>query len=154
MEAYANLALTATLAAWAPIAGGVELFAVGGLNAGNLETAVGANDREAVSVYGDDLAHLAGDTFGVPRRQRRGIENFYRRAVEPRPGAGRRIAAADQAIDLLPRPAPIDVRIVGTATAFIGRFRLVLFDPRRLAGFDEVDRLEHRLDPIGKSRSK
>ena len=67
-----------------------------------------------------------------------------------RPGAGRGIATADQAVDLLPRPAPIDMGIVGTATAFIACFRLVLLDPRRLAGFDEIDRFEHGLDAHGK----
>ena len=117
-----------------------------GLNARDLEAAVGANHGEAVAVDGDDLAHLAGDALGVFGRQRLGVEDFHGLAVELRPGAGRRIAAADQPVDLLPRLAPVDMRIVGAAAAFIGRFGFVLFDARRLAGFDQVDRFEHRLD--------
>ena len=45
-------------------------------------------------------------------------------AVERGPGAGRRIAAADQPVDLLPRLAPVDLGIAGTAAAFIGGLRL------------------------------
>ena len=84
---------------------------------------------------------LAGDALRVLRRQRLGVEDLQRLAVERRPGAGRRIAAADQAVDLLPRLAPVDVRIVGAAAAFVGRLRFVLLDARRLAGLHEVDAL-------------
>ena len=59
---------------------------------------------------------------------------------------GRRIAAADQPVDLLPRLAPIDMRVVGAAAAFVGRLRLILFDARRFAGLDQIDRFQHRLD--------
>ena len=79
--------------------------------------------------------------FGILRRQRLGVEDLHGLAVERRPGAGRRIAAADQAIDLLPRLAPVDLGVVGAAAAFVGRLRLVLFDARRLAGLHQVDRL-------------
>ena len=40
-----------------------------------------------------------------------------------RPGAGRRIAAADQPVDLLPRLAPVDLGVVGAAAAFVGGLR-------------------------------
>ena len=65
---------------------------------------------------------------------------------ERRPGARRRIAAADQPIDLPPRLAPVDAGVVGAAAALVGRLRLVLLDARRLAGLHEVDRLQHRFD--------
>ena len=67
-------------------------------------------------------------------------------AVEHGPGAGRRIAAADQPVDLLPRLAPIDLGVVGAAEAFVGRLGFVLLDARRLAGFHEIDAFQHRLD--------
>ena len=35
----------------------------------------------------------------------------------------------------------------GAAAAFIGRLRFVLLDARRLAGLDQIDRFQHRLDP-------
>ncbi len=63
-----------------------------------------------------------------------------------RPGAGRRIAAADQAVDLLPRLAPVDLGVAGAAAAFVGRLRLVLLDARRLAGLHQIDAFQHRLD--------
>ena len=92
---------------------GVDLLAAGGLNARDLEAAVGADDRKAVGLDRDDLADLAGDAFRVFGGQRLGVENLQRLAVERRPGAGRRIAAADQAIDLLPGLAPVDLRVAG-----------------------------------------
>ena len=85
---------------------GVELLAVGGLHARDLEAAVGANHGEAVGFDLDDLAHLAGDALGVFRRQRLGVEDLQLLAVERRPRAGRRIAAADQVVDLLARACP------------------------------------------------
>src|SRR5580658_6502906 len=101
-----------------PLAG-FDLFAVGGLNAGNLEAPIGADHGEAVGFDHGNLASFAGDPLRVFRRQRLGVENFQLFAVERGPGAGRGIAAADQTIDLLPRLAPIDLGIVGTAAAFI-----------------------------------
>ena len=85
---------------------GVDLLAVGGLHARDLEAAVGADHGEAVGLDRDDLAHLAGDALGVLRRQRLGVEDLQLLAVERRPGAGRRIAAADQPVDLLATACP------------------------------------------------
>src|SRR4029077_8228519 len=85
-----------------PLAG-FDLLAVGGLHAGDFEATVGANYGEAVSVDGGDFADLAGNPLRVFRRQRLGVEDFQLLAVERGPGAGRRIAAANQAVDLLPR---------------------------------------------------
>src|SRR5512138_120811 len=85
-----------------------DFLAAGGLDAGDLEAAVGADDGEAVAVDGDDLAELAADALRVFRRQRLGVEDAQLCAVDRGPGARRRIAAADQAIDLLPRLAPVD----------------------------------------------
>jgi hypothetical protein len=81
---------------------GVDLLTVGGLNAGDLEAAIGADDRKTIALDHDDLAHLAGDAFGVLGRQRLGVENLELFAVERAPSAGRRIAAADQRIELPP----------------------------------------------------
>src|SRR5205823_13904387 len=96
-----------------------DLGAVG-LYARDLEAAVGADHREAVGLDRDDLSHLAGDAFRVLPGERLGVEDFQGLAGERRPGAGRGIAAADQAVDLLPRLAPVDAGIVGAAAAFIG----------------------------------
>src|SRR5262245_4094654 len=98
---------------------GCDLRAVVSLDAQNLEAAVGADDREALGRHLDDLAHLAPDAFRVHRRQRLGLEDLQRVAVQRGPGAGRRIAAADQPVDVLPGPAPVDVGVVGTAAALI-----------------------------------
>ena len=84
--------------------------------------------------------------FGSLRGHRLGVEDLHGLAVERRPGAGRRIAAADQPVDLLPRLAPVDVGVAGAAAAFVGRLRFVLLDARRLAGLHQVDAFQHRLD--------
>src|SRR5262249_25487034 len=125
---------------------GLDLLAVGRLHARDLEAAVGAHHGEAVGIDGDDLAELAADALGVLGGQRLGVEDLELLAPERGPGAGSRIASPDQAVDLLPRLAPIDLRVVGSATALVGGFRLVLFDAWRLTGLDEIDRLQHRLD--------
>src|SRR5258707_11490713 len=129
------------------VVSGPDLAAVGRLYAHHLDAAVGAHNREAVGFDGDDLAHLAGDPFGIARRQRLRLEHLEGVAVEGRPGAGRRITAADEVVDLPPRLAPVDTGVVRGAAALIGRLALVLLDARRLAGFDEIDGLQHRLDP-------
>src|SRR5579871_3297056 len=113
---------------------GFDLLAAVGLHAGDLEAPIGANHGEAVRLDRDDLAELAGDPLRVLGGQRLGIEYFELLAVERGPGAGRRIAAADQAIDLLPGLAPVDLGVLRTAAAFISGRRLVLLDAWRLAG--------------------
>src|SRR5262249_18416144 len=77
-------------------------------------------------------------------------EPLQRLALERRPRAGRRIAAADEIVDLAPGLAPVDAGIVAPAAALISRLRGILLDARRLAGLDQVDRLQHRLDAHGK----
>ena len=124
---------------------GVDLLAVGGLHARDLEAPVGADDREAVRFHDDDLAHFAGDALRILGGQRLGVENLHGLAVERRPGAGRGVAPADQRIDLAPGFRPVDARVFGTAAPLIGRERLVLLEARRLAGLHEVDRLQHGL---------
>src|SRR6202050_1955022 len=102
-----------------PLAG-FDLLAVGGLHACNLEAPIGADHGKTVGFDHGDFADLAGDTFWILRRQRLGVEDFQLLAVERGPGARRRIATADQAVDLLPRLAPVDPGIVGPAAAFVG----------------------------------
>src|SRR4029079_16553816 len=75
-----------------------------------------------------------------------GIENSQRLAINRGPGAGRRIAAPDQPVYLLSGLAPVDFGIARAATAFVGRFRVVLFDTWRLAGFHQIDRFHHSFD--------
>src|SRR4051812_37797099 len=128
---------------------GFDLLAFGRLHAGDLEAAVGADDGDAVGFYRDDLAELAGDALRVLRRNGLGVEDLDGLAVERGPGAGRRVAAADQAVDLLPGLAPVDLRVLGLAHAFIGGLRLVLLDARRLAGLHQIDRLHHGVDAHG-----
>src|SRR5665213_3569096 len=87
-----------------PLAG-FDLLAVGGLNASNFEAPIGAHHGEAVGFYHRNLANLAGDPLRVFRRQRLSVENFQLLAIERGPGAGCRIAAANEPVDLLPRLA-------------------------------------------------
>src|SRR3954454_3933339 len=115
---------------------GFDFLAVGGLHAGDLEAAVGADHGEAVGFDGGDLANLAGNALGVFRRQRLGVENLELLAVECAPGAGRGIAATNEAVDLLPGLAPVDPRVIGSATALVGGLAVVLLDAWRLAGLD------------------
>src|SRR5215472_18267149 len=84
---------------------GVDLLAVGRLHARDLEPPVGADHREAVRVDRDDLAHLAGDALRILGGQRLGVKDLQRRTVERRPGAGRRVAATDESVDLYPELA-------------------------------------------------
>ena len=96
---------------------GIDLLAAVGLNAGHLDAPVGANHGDAVVLDSDDLAELAGDPLRVLGRQRRYVEYLDRLAVERRPGARRRTAAADERVDLTPGFAPVDARIARAAEA-------------------------------------
>src|SRR5690348_8912485 len=78
-----------------------------GLHAQELEAAVGTDHGDAVCFHRGNLADFTGDAFGVLGRQRLGLENLDGLAVERCPGARRRTAATDQAIDLLPGLAPV-----------------------------------------------
>src|SRR5262249_17332076 len=80
-----------------------------------------------------DLAHLAADALGIARGQGLGLEHLQRLALERRPRAGRRIAAADEIVNLPPGLAPVDAGIVAPAAALIGCLRVILLDARRLA---------------------
>src|SRR5262245_18765760 len=125
---------------------GVDFFAVGGLDAGNLEAAIGADNGEPVRFDSGDFTELAANAFRVLRRDRLGVENPQLLAVERRPCAGCRIAAADEPVDLLPRFAPVDLRFFRRAASFVGGFRFILLDVGRLAGLHQVDAFEHGLD--------
>src|SRR2546421_174808 len=94
-----------------------------------------AVERSCESCAGRDvLAELAGDALWALGGYRLGVEDLDRLAVERGPGPGRRIAAADQPVDLLPRLAPVDLGVAGAAAAFVRGFRFILLDARRLAG--------------------
>src|SRR5436190_8961169 len=118
---------------WAELGGGRELrspdlAAVGGLDPEDADAAVRARDREALAVDGDDLSHLAGDARRLFGRHRFGVENLQLFSIVQRPGAGLRIAAANQIVNLSPGLAPVDAGIVRRAPAFVGRLAFVLFD--------------------------
>src|SRR5205823_6057564 len=97
-----------------------------GLHARHFEASVGADHRDAVSIHSDDLAELAGDPLRALGWHRLCVENLDGLAIEGGPGGRRRVAAADQPVDLLPRFAPVDLGIAGAAAAFVGGLRLVL----------------------------
>src|SRR6185437_12637173 len=125
---------------------GIGLLAAVGLDASDFHAAVGADDGDAVAFDRNDLAELAGNALGILGWQWLGVKNLQCLTVERGPGAGGRIATADERIDLAPGLAPIDARIGGAAEAFVGRFGFVLFDARRLAGLHEIYRFEHGVD--------
>src|SRR5258706_11294010 len=125
-----------------------DLAAVGGFDARDPDTAIGADDGETAGVYVDDFAELAADAFGILGGKRLRVEDLERFAVMRRPGAGRRIAAANEIVDLPPGLSPIDLGVLRSAAALIGREALVLFVARDLAGLDEVERFHHRLDAL------
>src|SRR5580765_374071 len=89
---------------------GVNFLAVGRLDARDLEAAVGADNGKAVRFDGGDLTELAANAFRILRWDGLGVKNSQLLAVECRPGAGRRIATADEPVDLLPRLTPVDLR--------------------------------------------
>jgi len=92
------------------------------------------------------IASLLSGWANQVRRQGLGVEDFQCLAAQRGPGAWRRIAAADQAIDLLPGFTPVDFGVAGAAATFVSRLRLVLLDARRLAGLHQIDRFQHRFD--------
>src|SRR5262249_49183230 len=111
-----------------------DLAAIGRLHPQDFDAAVGARYREAIGLDGDDLPHLAGNPLWVARRQRFRFEHLEVLAVQRRPRAGRRIASADEIVDLPPRLAPVDAGVIRRAAALIGRLALILLDAWRLAG--------------------
>src|SRR6202048_4580401 len=111
-----------------------------------LHPPIGADSGEAVRADLDDFARFAADPLGVLGRQRFCLEHLEVLSIDRGPGAWGGIAAADEAIDLDPRLAPVDARIVRSATTFIGGFGLVLLDAGSLPGFDEIDGFQHRID--------
>ena len=108
--------------------GSVDFLASVGLNARDLETAVGTNHRKTIGIDRDDLTELSGNSLRILGRQRLGIEDFQRFAAQRGPGARRGIAAADEAIDLLPGLTPVDLGVTDAAATFVSRLRLVLLD--------------------------
>src|SRR5262245_8178639 len=118
---------------------GSDLGAVRRFHAQDLDAAIGADDGEAVGAHLDDLPELARDSLGVAGRQRFDVEDLQGLAIERRPRTGRRVAAADQRIDLAPRLAPVDAGIVSCAAALVRGERVILLDAWCLAGLHEVD---------------
>ena len=93
--------------------------------------------------------------LGSLRRQRLRLEDLQRLAVERRPGAGRRIAAADQTVDLPPGLAPVDAGVVRAAAAFIGRLaRRSCLMRGALPAFTRSTASSIASTPIGNRRSK
>src|SRR5471032_2055062 len=60
---------------------GADFRAVGGLNACDLDAAVGADDGEAVGLDRDHLAVLAADALGILGRDRLNVEDLQDLAV-------------------------------------------------------------------------
>src|SRR5262249_49884641 len=79
--------------------GSVDLLASVGLNTGDLEAAAATTPPKPVGVDGNAPASLPADALGVLGRQRLGVEDLESRAAQRSPGTGRRVAAADKAID-------------------------------------------------------
>ena len=125
-----------------------------GLHARELEAAIGADHGDAIAFDCNDLADLAGDALGIFRGQRRGFQNFQLRAVDRCPRSGRRTAASDQAVDLLPWLTEIDARIVRAAAAFICRLDSSCLMRGALPAFTRSTDSIIASTPIGNSRSK
>ena len=59
-------------------------------------------------------------TDGLACGHRLGVEELQLLALVHGPGARLRVAAADQVVDLRPRLAPVDPRVVGGTPAIVG----------------------------------
>src|SRR5260370_19440004 len=116
-----------------------DLLAVAALAAQDLDEAAGAMNRHARGTDLDDLAdflaaHRAEDAGGDLSR----IEDLQPLAVDRRPGARRRVAAADDVVGRVDVVGPVDARFRIAHPAFISRVRFVLRVLARLAGEHQV----------------
>src|SRR5207244_811123 len=79
---------------------GRDLLTVVRLHAQNLDASIGADDGESVRRNLDDLTHLSPDSFRISRRHRLCLEYLQCVSRKRRPRARRRIAAADEIVNL------------------------------------------------------
>src|SRR5579862_2938714 len=126
--------------------GGRQLLAALGLQPEHLDLSALGGDTEA---FGAKCRHLADRTLdraegAEPVLSR--IEDLDLAATEGRPCAGRRVAAADQVVDVIDVVMPVDAGLGGAAPAFVGRSAFVLDRFAVAARDDQVGRLQHRCD--------
>src|SRR5580658_3776048 len=122
-----------------------DLLAVIEAAAQQLDGAAGRVDGDARRRRRDDLA----GAMALHRGEGAGdmllrVEEVEPAAAERRPGAGRRVAAADQIVDGLDMMAPVDARFRFAHPAFVGRLAFVLRLLPSLARSDEIGGLEQR----------
>src|SRR6185503_6606140 len=92
----------------------------------HLDVAALRGDLEALRGHVRHGADLAAHVREAPEEDLLRIEDLQRLAAGGGPGARRRVAAADQVVDVVDRLRPVDARFRGAAPALVARVRLVL----------------------------
>ena len=93
------------------------------------------------------LASIESTSPGLPEPEAFArVEDIDLLAFDGAPRARRGIGGADQVVDLGDGLGPIDLGHLFLEPALVGLLGVVLGDLRRLAGFDEIDRLHHGVD--------
>ena len=93
-----------------------------------------AGKPKSVKADGSYSAHLTAYLRVAASWMLPNIEQLQSLAVEQRPSTRRRIAAADQVVDLVHVAGPVDLRLRLADDALVASRRLVLRDRRGLAG--------------------
>src|SRR4051794_2070408 len=96
-----------------------------------------------------DFGNFANASLYVGKTTERdfaAIKDLQFRAVQRGPGAGRGVAAPDQVVNVLDRPAPLDARLCLAAPSFVSGLALVLHGLLVPTRDDKVGSLQHCLD--------
>src|SRR5712692_2578986 len=128
--------------------GGFDLGPVAEPEARYLDEPALGVDAQAVGPGRDNFTELlAADRAESWRHDLFRVEQIKLLVAMHRPGAWRRVAAADQVIDEIDVTRPVDARLGVAHPALIGRLFLVLGPFGGAPGGDEVGGLHQRLDP-------
>src|SRR6266851_1079328 len=120
----------------------------------HLDEAALAMDHDACGARIDHFAEARALDLGEgPSDVLARVEQIEAAAIDRRPGAGRRVAAANEVVSDLDMVGPVDARFRRAHPALVCGLALVLMALLRLAGDDEVGRLEQsghaqREDPV------
>src|ERR1700722_4710048 len=131
-----------------PGVAGLDLGAVVEPEARHVDETALRVDADAVRPRRDDLAQFfAAHTAKGRRHDLPRVEQVEPLVAHRRPGARRRIAAADQIVDEIDVVRPVDAAFRFAHPALIGRLVLVLGRFGGAPGHDQLSGLDQRLDP-------